>query len=126
MKRNACLVSCIGRTAGHDALAQAADYLLNIEGVSTVLVCGLVDDEVQLSARSIREDIDLGERLREAFENIGQAGGHEDMAGGQLPLGLFSDVTDEESELVELIDERVRRRFFDVMGVAADESGAGV
>jgi nanoRNase/pAp phosphatase (c-di-AMP/oligoRNAs hydrolase) len=126
VKRNACLVSCIGRTAGHDALAQAADYLLNIEGVSTVLVCGLVDDEVQLSARSIREDIDLGERLREAFENIGQAGGHETMAGGQLPLGLFSDVTDEESELVELIDERVRRRFFDVMGVTDDESGSGV
>ncbi|MUW14212.1 bifunctional oligoribonuclease/PAP phosphatase NrnA [Halorubrum sp. CBA1125] len=126
VKRNACLVSCIGRTAGHDALTQAADYLLNIEGVSVVLVCGIVDDEVQLSARSIRKDIDLGERLREAYGDIGQAGGHKTMAGGQLSLGRLNDVTHEESEVVEMINKRVRRRFFDVMGVAADENGAGV
>jgi nanoRNase/pAp phosphatase (c-di-AMP/oligoRNAs hydrolase) len=119
VERDACLVSCVGRTTGHDALAQAADYLLNVEGISTVLVSGIVDDEIQLSARSMRDDIDLGDLLQQAFGDVGRAGGHRDMAGGQLPLGLFDEVSEDEdeAELVGMIDERVRNRFFGVMGV---------
>jgi nanoRNase/pAp phosphatase (c-di-AMP/oligoRNAs hydrolase) len=120
VRRDGCLVSCVGKVTGHDSLTQAADYLLNIEGVRTVLVWGVVDDEIQLSARSVRGDIDLGERLTEAFGDVGNAGGHRDMAGGQLPLGLFGDVTDDDDRLLEMIDRRVRDRFFDVMGVSED------
>lgn len=120
VKHDSCLVSCIGRTVSHDALAQAADYLLNIEGVSTVLVCGIIGDEIQLSARSIRRDIDLGERLQQAFGDVGRAGGHKDMAGGQLPLGILSDVAEDETDVTDLVETRVRNRFFDVMGVPTE------
>lgn len=115
--RDSCLFSCVGRVGNHDALTQAADYLLNIEGVNTVLVCGIVGDEVQLSARTIRGDIDLGYRVGAAFGDVGTAGGHRDMAGGQLPLGLFADPGEDDPGLVEMVGRRVRRRFFDVMGV---------
>lgn len=121
VRRDGCLVSTVGRTTGHGPLVQAADYLLNIEGVSTVLVWGLVDDEIQLSVRSVREDVDLGDRLDRAFGDVGRAGGHGDMAGGQLPLGLFGDVADDDDRVLEMVDRRIRSRFFGAMGVADDD-----
>lgn len=113
--RGSCLVSCVGRTENHHALAQAADYLLNIEGVDTVLVCGLVRDKVQLSARTRESTIDLGKQLHEAFEPVGNAGGHLDMAGGQIPITVYNNDIDRETDLVSTIFNDVTHRFFTVM-----------
>lgn len=120
VQRESCLLSWVGRAAGHDALTQAADYLLNIQGSDTVLVYGIVDDEVQLSARSNRGDLDLGARLKQAFGDIGRAGGHADMAGGQIPVHQFRRVTDHKEALHNLIEKWVRHRFVDVMGISED------
>lgn len=54
-RRGSSLVSTVGRTVETDALPQAADYLLTLEGVDTVLVYGVVDGTIRLSARSILE-----------------------------------------------------------------------
>jgi nanoRNase/pAp phosphatase (c-di-AMP/oligoRNAs hydrolase) len=53
--------------------------------------------------------------LRRAFGEVGSAGGHSDMAGAQIPLGLFADVADDDADLVEFVSERVSRRFFDAI-----------
>jgi nanoRNase/pAp phosphatase (c-di-AMP/oligoRNAs hydrolase) len=115
--RGPALVSGVGRLSERDALPQTADLLLNLEGVSTVLVFGLVDDHVELSARTNDPRVDIGELLRRTFSDVGSAGGHDNMAGGQLPLGLFADRAADDEALVTFVAERVGGRFFDAMNL---------
>jgi nanoRNase/pAp phosphatase (c-di-AMP/oligoRNAs hydrolase) len=107
------LVSCVGPAPDRDALAQAADKLLDLEGVTTTFVFGYTDEMVYASARARGTDIDLGETLREAFDQVGSAGGHADMAGAQLPIGMLVDPEDERP--FDAVREVVAERFFETL-----------
>ncbi|WP_232688200.1 DHH family phosphoesterase [Halobacterium zhouii] len=110
------LASCVGSIADRDTLAQAADRLLTMQGVTVTFVYGYIEGTIYASARSRGSDVDLGEVLREAFGEMGSAGGHADMAGAQLPLGLFDQVGDEAEEtLTEMVEDVVSARFFDAI-----------
>jgi nanoRNase/pAp phosphatase (c-di-AMP/oligoRNAs hydrolase) len=109
--RSGALSTCVGEVQDRDALAQAAERLLNMEDVHTTLVYGFMDDTIYVSGRSRDADHDLGETLRDAFGAIGDAGGHADMAGAQIPLGILGDVgpasTGSVSDIVwEVVDDR--------------------
>ena len=83
------LVSNVGDLADRDAIAQAADRLLELDGVTTTLVCGLQDEMIYCSARGRGSDLDLGSVLDRAFSAVGAAGGHSDMAGAQIEAGVL-------------------------------------
>ena len=113
---NGVLATCVGATADRDALAQAADRLLAMEGVTTTIVYGFSEGTIYVSARARGTDIDLGETVREAFGQIGSAGGHADMAGAQIPLGILGEVErEEEASLSRIVEEIVTGRFFDTV-----------
>jgi nanoRNase/pAp phosphatase (c-di-AMP/oligoRNAs hydrolase) len=117
-RREAVLVTGVGRIRDRDALAQAADVLLDMEGVCVTLVYGYRDDTVYVSGRARGTDLDLGETLREALGSIGSAGGHADMAGAQIPLGILGAVGDDEAteaDLRRVVDSLVGGRFFEVL-----------
>ncbi|WP_306058286.1 DHH family phosphoesterase [Natronococcus wangiae] len=117
-RRSSALVSTVGQTSETDALPQAADYLLNLEGVDTVLVYGIVDDAIRLSARSIDPRIHIGEALTAGYDAFGSVGGHHDMAGGRIELGLFADDVDEDAdELLAFVDRRLTHRFFEALNL---------
>jgi len=103
------LVTFVGTVTNRDVLPQAADRLLQLEGVTTTVVSGIVDDTVHISARSRADDLDLGEVVRDAFDPIGSAGGHADMAGAQLSLGVFGDLGEAEA-LGSLVESAVVER----------------
>jgi len=110
------LASCVGAIADRDTLAQAADRLLAMRGVTVTFVYGFTEGTIYVSARSRGKDIDLGAVLREAFGDQGSAGGHADMAGAQLPLGLFNEVDEAAEEtLTEMVQDVVSSRFFDAV-----------
>ncbi|MCL7417664.1 MAG: bifunctional oligoribonuclease/PAP phosphatase NrnA [Halalkalicoccus sp.] len=111
--RGSVLVACTGRTPERDALPQAADYLLNVEGVDTVLVVGRVGDSICLSARSIDSRIHIGRVLERALDDVGDAGGHQDMAGGHIPLGLLAD--GDHDTVLDIATDRITERFFEVL-----------
>jgi nanoRNase/pAp phosphatase (c-di-AMP/oligoRNAs hydrolase) len=114
--RDSVLTSCVGDFADRDAIAQAADRLLDMEGITTTLVYGVKDGTIYASgrARSTSTSFDVGETLRDAFEQIGDAGGHADMAGAQIPLGvLASDV--ENDELIDIVQTVIDERFFETL-----------
>jgi hypothetical protein len=70
--------------------------------------------------------VDIGEVLRQAFGQIGSAGGHADMAGAQLPMGILGEVEAGEAaaEVEATLEETLIDRFFEVLGVEADDPAA--
>lgn len=115
-QRGSILTSCVGQLTDRDSLAQAADKLLDMDGVSTTVVFGILDDVMYMSARSRGSELDLGETVRLAFDQIGSAGGHTDMAGAQVPIGMLGAVDDETTESVEeVVEDVVRERFLDAL-----------
>jgi len=84
--------------------------------VLTVLVCGIVEDAVYVSARTNDIRIHLGQVLKSAFEDIGSAGGHSTMAGATIPLKAFGKAADKKT-LKGAVDRAIGRKFLEVVGV---------
>jgi nanoRNase/pAp phosphatase (c-di-AMP/oligoRNAs hydrolase) len=108
------VLSFVGNIGSRDALPQAADRLLNVDKIETTVVYGIIDGTVYVSARSRADGLDLGETVREAFGPVGAAGGHVDMAGAQIDLGLLGELEDDES-VAPLVRSVVADRFLDVL-----------
>jgi nanoRNase/pAp phosphatase (c-di-AMP/oligoRNAs hydrolase) len=118
--RGSTLISHVGRTGERDALPQSADYLVGLEGVGSAVVFGIVDDCIELSGRTNDSRIHIGEALDEAFSDVGSAGGHREMAGGKIPLGLFADAA-ADGRLVEFVEGIVTDRLVDAMNLPSDD-----
>lgn len=86
--RNAFAVSDVGEVSNVDAVPQAADELLQLEGVNAVVVLAEKDGTIHLKGRSRDDRIHMGDTLQDAIEDIPMAGagGHPRMGGGQLSL----------------------------------------
>ncbi len=109
------LFSNAGYVKNADALPQAADYLLNLEGVNTAIVFGIVDGKIKISARTEDIRVNVGEIMKEAFGDVGSAGGHSKAAAAEIPLGIFRDVEDE--IVLDLVEDAVKKRLFKVLGI---------
>ncbi len=114
------LLSCVGEVSDRDALAQAADRLLDLEDVNATLVYGVQDGTIYVSARARGTELDLGEALRDAFGQIGSAGGHADMAGAQITLGVLETIEDRDESLHEIVREVVDDRFLETLQSRSD------
>jgi len=114
--RGEVLTSGVGRIRDRDTLAQAADKLLDMEGISIVVIHGFMEETIYVSARARGTDVDLGEMLRDALGPIGSAGGHADMAGAQIPLGILGAVEGASTEsLASIVDDVIAGRLFEVL-----------
>jgi nanoRNase/pAp phosphatase (c-di-AMP/oligoRNAs hydrolase) len=114
------LVSNAGFIRDRDALAQAAQHLLNLEGITTTAVFGIADDTIYLAARSKDIRINIGNVLEDAYGAIGETGGHSTQGSAEIPLGLFTGIEaseDNRDTLLSLAEEAVRKKLFDAMGV---------
>jgi len=121
------LVSNAGFISDRDALSQAASQLLNLEGITTTAVFGIVEDTIYLAARSKDIRLNIGRVLSDAFENIGEAAGHSTQASAEIPLGIFTGIeaTEENREtLLSLTEEAVTQKLFDAMGVESESSSS--
>jgi len=117
--RGSALASCVGRITDRDALAQTADDLLDMEDITTVVVYGYTDEMIFVSGRTRGTPLDLGAVFRDALDQIGSAGGHANMAGAQLPLGIIREVDDDE-DLTTVVHELVAERVFTALEAAAE------
>ena len=108
------LITNVGAVANRDAIPQAADYLLNLEGITTAIVIGLCEDVICVSGRSKDIRVNIGDAFVSAFGEIGSAGGHATMAAAQLSLGIFSGIKDKDT-LMQLAEDAVTKRFLSVM-----------
>ena len=122
------LVSNAGFVRDRDALSQAAQHLLNLEGITTTAVFGIADDHIYLSARSKDIRMSLGNVLEDAFAAIGEPTGHSTQGDVRIPLGIFTGIDaseDNRDTLLSLTEEAVRRKLFEAMGVEGGEGPNG-
>ncbi|ELY71436.1 DHH family phosphoesterase [Natrinema versiforme] len=84
----------VGEVGNVDAIPQAADELMHLEGVTAVVVYGEHDGTLHLSGRSRDDRVHMGETLRHAISDIpmASAGGHARMGGGQLSVDHMNGI----------------------------------
>jgi nanoRNase/pAp phosphatase (c-di-AMP/oligoRNAs hydrolase) len=119
--RSGYLFANVGYVRNRDAIPQAADLLINLEGVNTALVIGIGDSAIYISARNKDIRLHIGNVLSEALGDIGEAGGHPNMAAATIPLAYFSLVKTKD-DLLTLVLEPIMRKFLRVVGLEKEES----
>lgn len=100
------IFSFVGEVAYRDAVSNSADFLLKMEDADVVLVYGIINDVVYISVRSWDETLHMGKLLKEAFQDLGKAGGHPLSGGATIPL----------KKLQKDFEEEIVNRFLRVLG----------
>jgi nanoRNase/pAp phosphatase (c-di-AMP/oligoRNAs hydrolase) len=121
------LVSNAGFIRDRDALAQAAQHLLNLEGITTTAVFAIAEDTIYLAARSKDIRMNIGKVLQDAFGDMGDTAGHSTDASVEIPLGIFTGIEGSEESretLLTLTEEAVKTKLFQAMGVESDANGS--
>ena len=102
----------VGPVSNADAIPQAADEIIRLEGVTAVVIAGEKDGTIHLSGRSRDDRVHMGQVLETATDGISNAsaGGHARMGGGQIaPQPQLSDggepVSNEQVPREALIDK---------------------
>jgi nanoRNase/pAp phosphatase (c-di-AMP/oligoRNAs hydrolase) len=109
--RSPFAIADVGSVSNLDAIPQAADELLGLEGVDAVVVFG--DDEesetIHVSGRSRDDRVHMGEALESVVEDIpmAQAGGHARMGGGQLSIPHMKGLREDSGLTREEFKDRV-------------------
>jgi nanoRNase/pAp phosphatase (c-di-AMP/oligoRNAs hydrolase) len=123
------LVTNAGFIRDRDALSQAAQHLLNLEGITTTAVFAIADDTIYLAARSKDIRMNIGKVLEDAFGAMGDTAGHSTDASVEIPLGIFTGIEgseDNRDTLLQLTEQAVTSKLFEAMGVdSSSESGNG-
>jgi nanoRNase/pAp phosphatase (c-di-AMP/oligoRNAs hydrolase) len=112
------VVSSAGHVSDRDAIAQAADRLLDMEDVTVTVVFGFMNGTAYLSGRTRGSDVDIGETMRRAFAEVGSAGGHTDMAGAQIRVGILGEVAAERGSVELTVGQVITGRLFEELDVA--------
>lgn len=112
--RGSFAVTDVGDVSNADAIPQAADELVGLEGVTAVVVCGEKDGTLHLSGRSRDDRVHMGRALDAAVSDIpnASAGGHARMGGGQIPPAVQADGT---REVTAPRGQELESRLFDAM-----------
>ncbi len=100
--------------ADRDSIGAAADFILRREDIDTVLVYGMVRDQIDGSLRTNSASVDPAAFLQAAFgksrEGKAYGGGRADKGAFQVPLGLLAEC-DDRGTLWGLVRQIVRSRL---------------
>jgi len=118
--QNGYLFTNVGYVKNRDVIPQAADLLIQLEGINTAVAYGIGEEFITISARNKDIRMHVGNVMKEAFEGIGEAGGHAHMAAARIPLNSFSLVKNKE-ELLSLVIDPLLKRFANIVGLEEEE-----
>jgi nanoRNase/pAp phosphatase (c-di-AMP/oligoRNAs hydrolase) len=105
--------SHLGRVAVADLVPLFADFGLQAAGVEWSVVSGVVGTDLHVSIRNVGYVRSAGEVVRDAFGDLGSAGGHRTMAKAVIPLDRLADGDNGASRALQ---ERVSQRFLRALG----------
>jgi nanoRNase/pAp phosphatase (c-di-AMP/oligoRNAs hydrolase) len=112
-ERSPYAVSDVGLVDNLDAIPQAADELMHLEGVTALVVGGAKDGTLHFSGRSRDDRVHIGRALEAAVEDIPMAGagGHARVGGGQVSIDHIEGLGPSKG----LTREEFHERLFDAM-----------
>lgn len=93
-----------------DMVAEMADLILRLEGMQWAMVMGRFDNTLFLSLRTTRMNVSAGQLIQEMIGDQGSAGGHDLIAGGQVPL------QDRDPDTIQDLREGLIHRFLTEVG----------
>jgi nanoRNase/pAp phosphatase (c-di-AMP/oligoRNAs hydrolase) len=111
------IIADLGEIPTPDAAAEIADFLLRHESAERVLVIGSYEEQLVFSIRFAREDLDAGIIAATLAQGYGTGGGHDQMAGGRIPL------TKAVLAHIEKIKREVEDRFLEQVGAIRFKPG---
>ncbi|MFW7378031.1 MAG: DHH family phosphoesterase [Oligoflexus sp.] len=116
------------REEDRDGIGQCADYLLQREGIETVVVYGVVGGEfVDGSLRTKSHTLDPDKWIKDVFgqdqHGVYYGGGRKDKGGFQIPLGVFGKCSDRELLWI-LIKKTIDELFYNKIGIDDNESSS--
>jgi len=106
MKCRGLIVSHLGPVQSPELVAQMADFLLTYDKAAWSFCTGRYKGRLHVSLRTSRTDVQAGEILRDVFGDRRLAGGHDQIAGGSLRVGM-----DTPQEKWQELEERLQRRL---------------
>lgn len=115
--RSSFAISDIGEISNVDAIPQAADELMQLEGVTAVVVYGRRNGTLHFSGRSRDDRVHMGKTLKAAIGDIpnADAGGHARMGGGQMPAEQLPETADVDGETVPWTQTDMGDQLFNAM-----------
>ena len=114
------------REEDRDGIGQCADYLLQREGIDTVVVYGVVGGEfVDGSLRTKSHTLDPDKWIKDVFgqdqHGVFYGGGRKDKGGFQIPLGVFGKCSDRELLWI-LIKKTIDELLYNKIGIDDNET----
>lgn len=94
-----------------EIVAEMADFLLRLENIETTLCMGQYADDMIVSIRTMRHDLNAGEIIKRLVRGIGAAGGHGMMAGGKV------DDVPADREAILKVEKILTERFLAELGM---------
>lgn len=105
-----CIITSLGEVAIPDMVGEVADLLLRDDTTCWVLSYGFFEQKMLLSLRTSQTDKSAEKVMRSIVSRRGTGGGHETIAGGQIPLKKGT-----KAELAHL-ERVVRQRLLKAVG----------
>ncbi len=101
----------LGRVEREDLIPQIADFCLQFEGIEWAVVSGIFESDLVVSVRNVGYVKAAGKVLKDAFGQLGPAGGHGSMAKAIIPLSTICSKWKTDARNTRLINEKLQRRF---------------
>jgi nanoRNase/pAp phosphatase (c-di-AMP/oligoRNAs hydrolase) len=101
----------LGRVERDDLIPQMADFSLSFEGIEWAFVSGVYESNYITSVRNVGYVRAAGRVLKEAFSDIGSAGGHASMAKAIIPLTQFHRLWGIDQRNIRQMDRKVQQLF---------------
>jgi nanoRNase/pAp phosphatase (c-di-AMP/oligoRNAs hydrolase) len=101
----------LGRVERDDLIPQIADFSLQFEGIEWACVSGIFESNYIMSIRNVGYVRAAGRVAKEAFGDIGSAGGHASMAKAIIPLAKIARKWEIEPRNIRSINARAQREF---------------
>jgi nanoRNase/pAp phosphatase (c-di-AMP/oligoRNAs hydrolase) len=101
----------LGRVERDDLIPQMADFSLSFEGIEWAFVSGIYDANYIISVRNVGYVRAAGRVLKDAFGDVGSAGGHASMAKAIIPLARFHEKWNIDSRNIRMINRRAQLEF---------------
>ncbi len=101
----------LGRVEREDLIPQIADFCLQFEGIEWACVSGVFETNYVVSVRNVGYVRAAGRVVKEAFSEVGSAGGHASMAKAIIPLTKIARTWHLESRNLRAINAKVQTEF---------------